>query len=173
MEAVAVLVSPKVYGYVVFTQVYDDEGIPESVQVKVDLVKDLKTVPSTLSAEGLNESFHGFHIHASGDLRRGCDSCCKHYNPKKKTHGGLFDEESHAGDLGNIRFDEKGNCKDFFETNKFTVQEILGRSIVVHEDPDDLGQGTGEDREESLKTGRSGKRLACGCIGLSENTCEL
>ncbi len=173
MEAVASLVSPRIYGYVVFTQIYDSEGFPESVQIKVDLVKNQKDFSTPSNPKDFEESFHGFHIHASGDLRRGCDSCCKHYNPKKKNHGGLFDEESHAGDLGNIRFDEKGNCKDFFETNKFTVQEILGRSVVVHENPDDLGQGEGEDKEESLKTGRSGKRVACGCIGISENTCEI
>jgi Cu-Zn family superoxide dismutase len=163
MEAVAVLNSNNIYGYVLFTETENS-----TIQVKVDLFKKM-------TSEGVipSESYHGFHIHSSGDLRRGCDSCCKHYNPKNKTHGGLFDENSHAGDLGNIRFDEKGNCKDFFETDKFTVQEILGRSIVIHENPDDLGLGTGEDREESLKTGRSGKRLACAVIGLSENTCQL
>jgi Cu-Zn family superoxide dismutase len=163
MEAVAVLNSNNIYGYVLFTETENS-----TVQVKVDLFKKMPL-------EGLipSESYHGFHIHASGDLRRGCDSCCKHYNPKNKTHGGLFDEESHAGDLGNIRFDEKGNCKDLFETNKFTVQEILGRSIVIHENPDDLGLGTGEAKEESLKTGNSGRRIACSVIGLSERTCGV
>lgn len=162
MEAVAVLNSNNIYGYVLFTETENS-----TVQVKVDLFKK--------SIEGVipSESFHGFHIHASGDLRRGCDSCCKHYNPKGKTHGGLFDENSHAGDLGNIRFDEKGNCKDYFETDKFNVQEILGRSIIIHENPDDLGLGIGEAREESLKTGNAKKRLACAVIGLSENTCQL
>ena len=46
MEAVASLVSPKIYGYVLFTQIYDSEGNPESVQVKVDLVKNQKDFSS-------------------------------------------------------------------------------------------------------------------------------
>ena len=37
--------------------------------------------------------------------------------------------------------------------------------MVVHAKEDDLGKG---GDEESKKTGNSGKRLACGIIGLSE-----
>jgi Cu-Zn family superoxide dismutase len=111
---------------------------------------------------------NAFHIHKSGDLRRGCDSCCKHYNPAMKNHGGLHDSDSHAGDLGNIEFNKEGNCMMKFTTNKFTVQEIIGRSIIIHEQEDDLGKG---GDEESLKTGNSGKRIACSVIGYSETSC--
>lgn len=39
---------------------------------------------------------------------------------------------------------------------------IVGRSLVVHADPDDLGQG---GHELSKTTGNAGGRLACGVIG--------
>jgi Cu/Zn superoxide dismutase len=113
---------------------------------------------------------HAFHIHNAGDLRRGCDSCCKHYNPTGVDHGGL--ENGHAGDLGNLEFDEKGNCKMTLRTNKFNVIDIVGRSVIVHENEDDLGLGTGESAAESIKTGNSGKRIACSVIGYAESTCE-
>ena len=42
---------------------------------------------------------------------------------------------------------------------------VIGRSIVVHEDEDDLGLGGHSD---SLTTGHAGKRLVCGIIGYSK-----
>ena len=53
---------------------------------------------------------------------------------------------------------------------------IIGRCVVIHEDKDDLGKGgltrgkVTDDklREESLKTGNAGKRIACGVIGYSQ-----
>ncbi len=113
-------------------------------------------------------TYHGFHIHESGDLREGCASLCAHYNPHNKQHGGLEDDESHAGDLGNIYVDNKGLCMGKFLTNKFCLHEIIGRSIIIHEDPDDLGKSNEKD---SKTTGHSGKRIGCAVIGRSK-TCQ-
>ena len=45
--------------------------------------------------------------------------------------------------------------------NKNKPCNVLGRSVVVHENKDDLGKGK---NEESHKTGNAGKRIACGII---------
>ena len=150
-EAVSVIdtsyKSKIIEGIVLFQQKEDH------VNIKVE-VKGLKK----------NHS-HGFHIHESGDLREGCKSCCAHYNPKNTEHSGIND--GHAGDLGNIKTDENGICKMTLKTDKFLVDDILGRSIIIHEDEDDLGLGEFED---SKTTGHSGARIACSLIGISKDS---
>lgn len=109
---------------------------------------------------GLAPGLHGFHVHESGDLRDGCKSACAHYNPEGHVHGGATDAKRHRGDLGNLRADAKGNCNQRIEA-AVDLDEILGRMLVVHADPDDLGRGGHSD---SLTTGHSGRRIACGVI---------
>lgn len=124
-------------------------------------------------------TYHGIHIHKSGDLRKGCDSLCSHFNPYNKEHGDISDDicNRHIGDLGNIWADKNGivdiTIKDRYITLYGTCN-IIGRSVVIHEHKDDLGVG-GLDSEgkiknneiwiESKKTGNAGKRIACGVIG--------
>jgi len=126
----------------------------------------------TGSITGLKAGKHGFHIHAFGDLSNGCISAGPHYNPHGKQHGGPADENRHVGDLGNI---EVASTAD--GTNKVDIKfedhlcslvgphSILGRSVIVHADPDDLGLGGHAD---SKTTGNAGGRLACGVIGIAQ-----
>ena len=114
---------------------------------------------------------HGFHIHTSGDLRAAdCSKCGCHWNPNGTQHGSREQNafESHAGDLGNVIFVE-GKCNERFQTSKITLfgdESIVGRSVVVHKDRDDLGQGTGNKAIESKKTGNAAARLDCAVIGI-------
>ena len=114
-------------------------------------------------------SQHGIHIHESGDLTEGCTSACAHYNPFNKNHGGPNDEDRHVGDLGNLMTDAKGDS--YFELVDNLVKlrghfSVIGRSIVIHEDPDDLGKGNFPD---SHTTGHSGKRIVCAIIGYAKD----
>jgi len=105
---------------------------------------------------------HGFHIHRAGDLRgEGCLGACEHYHKGRPCrHGGPPGSkgERHTGDLGNI---ERGSAYSYF-LKGVTPFDLLGRSLIVHEDEDDLGRGGFPD---SGTTGHSGKRIGCAIVG--------
>ena len=113
---------------------------------------------------GLEPGKHGFHVHEFGDLSKGCESAGAHYNPDGIDHGDIT--KGHIGDLGNITADESGTADVKIVAKRIDLigdRSIVGRSLVVHSDIDDLGKG---GDEESLKTGNAGDRLACGIIVL-------
>ena len=120
------------------------------------------------SITGLAPGLHGFHIHEFGNLTNGCVTAGPHYNPAGTTHAGPDDEVRHVGDLGNLTADESGVANFTLEDHLIhiygDVNNVIGRSVVVHKNEDDLGRG---DNEESKKTGNAGARQACGVIGIS------
>ena len=109
---------------------------------------------------------HGFHIHKAGDLRGdGCHGLCEHYDVGGNTHGGPPGSATtrHTGDLGNIEIkDGSSKCEREYYIKGILASDLWGRSIIVHEDPDDLGKGPFED---SKITGHSGARMACAIFG--------
>ncbi|THU68954.1 hypothetical protein C4D60_Mb08t09270 [Musa balbisiana] len=84
---------------------------------------------------GLSPGLHGFHVHEFGDTTNGCMSTGPHFNPTGEDHGHREDPIALVGS-----------------------DSIIGRAIVVHADPDDLGRG---GHELSKTTGNSGARVAC------------
>lgn len=71
--------------------------------------------------------------------------------------------------MGNINANESGVATVDIMDAQISLQpgltSIIGRSLVVHEDVDDLGQGGHKD---SKTTGNAGGRLACGVIGTAK-----
>jgi Cu-Zn family superoxide dismutase len=103
-------------------------------------------------------SEHGFHIHEVGDCSSGDGMSAKgHFNPYGKPHG--QGAERHAGDLPSLKADAKGRAKLTADLDIITVTpgpaSIIGRSVIVHADPDDY---------KTQPTGNAGARLACGVI---------
>ena len=148
--------------------VYNQGPILGTVRFMEDLQN--KDVIIQIKISGLNKSsFHGFHIHESGDLSDKCESMCAHFNPYQKNHGCPGTKERHVGDLGNLVTNKKGQAKYSIIDNviklRGTKANIIGRGLIIHADKDDCGQGINPD---SLKTGNSGKRIACAVIGYSK-----
>lgn len=148
-KAVCVLTNNKynINGYILFTEINNN--------IKIEL--NIKNIP---------EGLHGFHIHEYGDLREGCKSLCSHFNPYNNVHGDITDKNRHVGDLGNIYSNNKLVCKQTIYDNRIKLSgrnNIIGRSVVIHEKEDDCGKG---NNKESLITGNAGNRIACGVIGI-------
>jgi Cu-Zn family superoxide dismutase len=149
MKAIAVFNERKIKGIVRFEEVAGSGKI----KITVDL--------SGLKKNGL----HGFHVHEYGDMSDHCESMCQHFNPFGKKHGCPGKKERHVGDLGNLKTDKDGFAKYSFEDNVIKLKGkcgIIGRGLIIHQDEDDCGEG---GVELSLKTGNSGKRIACSVIG--------
>ncbi|NNA37702.1 superoxide dismutase family protein [Pseudomonas lundensis] len=96
---------------------------------------------------------HGFHIHENGSCMIGdptdpFQAAGEHWNPCNQPHG------NHAGDFP-VLFSNNGMANTCFFTNKFKVNDIIGKAIIIHENSDDY---------RTQPAGAYGKRLACGIV---------
>ena len=152
---------------IVATTLFDHPHIKGIVEFEEKGTKVV--IKGNLKSTKYKNSSHGIHIHEAGDLSEKCMGACAHFNPYNKKHGGPTSKERHVGDLGNIRFDARGVAKFRMEDDlvklRGTKANVIGRSVVIHEDMDDLGMGNHND---SLTTGHAGKRITCAVIGYSK-----
>lgn len=119
------------------------------------------TVVARVQLRGLApNSQHGFHVHEKGDCSApDAASAGPHFDPGGQPHGKPGSGAHHAGDLQNLQADGAGNVNTEVQLEGLTLapgaNSIVGRSLVVHRDPDDY---------VSQPTGNSGPRIACGVI---------
>jgi len=128
----------------------------------VIFAKSGKAMRVIAEVSNLSPGAHGFHIHEFGDCRAADGSSAGgHFNPDNSSHGAPNADPSHVGDLGNIVADESGVGKLDLLVARPDLEGpngIIGRSIIVHADPDDL---------KTQPTGNAGARIACGVIGIA------
>ena len=102
--------------------------------------------------KGLPESETGFfalHIHEGTSCSgAGFPLTLSHYNPAGRPH------PRHAGDLPAL-LSCAGEAYLQVLTDRFTVSEVIGRTVVIHSGPDDF---------RSQPAGNAGEKIACGVI---------
>ena len=126
--------APQLFGCVRF---YQENGC-------VLIMADVSGLPKTSET-----GFFGFHIHQGSDCSgAGFSGTEGHYNPSGQAH------PEHAGDLPPLLLC-KGNAYLSVKTDRFSVNEAIGRTVVIHSDPDDF---------HSQPAGNAGKKIACGVI---------
>lgn len=100
----------------------------------------------------MNNSFHGFHIHEGKNCSGNSDDpfadVKSHYNPQNAEH------PNHAGDLPTL-INNNGFALSIFITDRISVDDIINRTIIIHEKADDF---------TTQPSGKSGKKIACGSI---------
>ncbi|GGK51733.1 superoxide dismutase[Cu-Zn] [Nocardia camponoti] len=121
----------------------------------------------TVEAHGLKPGFHGLHIHTTGKCEGDFASAGGHLQT------GAANAHPASGDLTSLQVIADGTGKLVTYTDTVTLDQIKGKSIIIHADADNFGNvparytregGTGAD-ETSLTTGDAGARVACGVIG--------
>ncbi len=94
----------------------------------------------------------GFHIHeggaCTGDAADPFAAAMTHYNPRSCPH------PYHAGDLPPL-FGNKGHALSIFLTDRFSIEELLGKTVIIHSRPDDF---------TTQPAGNAGDKIACGVI---------
>ncbi|CAH1779505.1 unnamed protein product, partial [Owenia fusiformis] len=136
--------------------VYFKQSPNKSTQIKYDIM-GFDTAD--------NVTKHGLHVHVYGDIMDGCQNAGGHFNPMKTTHGDRLNDpkDRHVGDLGNIIEDQNGEASGLLADSLVSLTgpfSIMGQSLVIHVNEDDLGLG---GNPGSLETGNAGGRLAC-CV---------
>jgi Cu-Zn family superoxide dismutase len=95
------------------------------------------------------DGFFALHIHQGGSCEgEGFPLTGSHYDPKNCPHPG------HAGDLPPL-LSNSGHAFMAVYTNRFTVPEITGRTVIIHSMPDDF---------TTQPAGAAGEKIACGVI---------
>lgn len=97
-----------------------------------------------------NESgFFALHIHEGKSCEgEGFPETGGHYNPQKAPH------PMHAGDLPPL-LSCNGEAYMAVLTNRFNIDDIMGRTVIIHSQADDF---------TSQPSGNAGEKIACGII---------
>ncbi len=131
---------PNINGIAYFYKV--ESGVIVSIQ--------LKGLP--VSDDICKKPIFAVHIHSGGSCTGNSTdpfaNAMTHYNPNNCNH------PYHAGDLPPI-FGANGIGFSAFLTNRFSPEEIIGKTIIIHSAPDDF---------TTQPSGNSGMKIACGVI---------
>lgn len=103
---------------------------------------------------------HAIHVHENGDCSApDASSAGDHFDPEGHPHALPGTPVRHAGDMGNFTANDQGRIQTETMIETFRVVDpaapsVVMRAVVVHADPDDGSQ----------PSGNAGPRLACGVI---------
>jgi len=144
----------------------DADGKPAGT-VRMTAASARSPIEVRVVARRLKPGFHGFHVHAVGKCERPTfKSAMGHLKAGTQTHG------AHDGDLPSLLVKRNGTATLRLTTDRFTFGDLRdrdGSAVMVHAGADNYANvppryaADGPD-QETLDTGDSGDRVACGRI---------
>lgn len=157
-------------GPVAVAQLLDAQGRPAG---RASFTPAGSGVEIVVEAQGLAPGAHGVHVHTQGECAPGVDPATgqtvafgaagPHFDPGgagAHRGPGALPKHGHAGDTPNLEVaaDGRGTLRHMtghLSAAPGVANSVFGRSIVVHEKPDDY---------RTDPAGGSGARLLCGAI---------
>lgn len=111
------------------------------------VIADIQNLPQ--NNKPCQSGIFGFHIHEGISCEGEEFSNTKgHFNPKNCPH------PYHAGDIPPL-FQCNNRAFMAFLTDRFQIKDIIGKTVVIHSNPDDF---------TTQPSGNSGNKIACGVI---------
>ncbi len=119
-------------------------------QSGVIVYTEIRGLPSSQATCG--DRFFAYHIHDGGSCTGNSDDpfadAGTHDNPDDCPH------PAHAGDLPPL-LENRGYALSIILTNRICIQEIIGKAVIIHSQPDDF---------TTQPSGNAGTKIACGII---------
>ena len=130
----------------------DINGIVNFYKVRAGILVSVQLRGLPESEDMCKKPIFAAHIHSGGSCTGNSSDpfadAATHYNPDSCPH------PYHAGDLPPV-FGSDGYGFSAFLTNRFTTEEIIGKTFILHSAPDDF---------TTQPSGNSGTKIACGVI---------
>ena len=99
-----------------------------------------------------SSDFYAMHIHQNGDCSGSFEKTGGHFNPSNPVH------PEHAGDMVPL-LGNQGYAWTAFYDKRFTIEDIIGKSVIIHSRRDDF---------TTQPAGDPGEKIGCGVIRREE-----
>lgn len=144
---------PQAWARMTGSDVYPEiQGIVKFFQTDQGVIVSAHITGLPRAEDKCKQPIFAFHIHSgkrcAGNAEDRFAEAGMHDNPGGCAH------PYHAGDMPPL-FGAGGNAVSVFLTDRFHVDDILGKTVIIHSSPDDF---------TTQPSGNSGVKIACGEI---------
>ena len=121
-------------------------------QTRIGVLVSAEIAGLPFTNENCKGQIFGFHLHA-GESCTGNEyvpfaNALTHYDTRGCPH------PAHTGDFPSL-LGNNGYAISVFLTDRFTVDDVIGKAVIIHSSPDDF---------TTQPSGNSGTKIACGII---------